>query len=283
MSKSSPPPHRRASSRPNNGVVAIVAVVVVAVIVGFVAIGLLVGNGPSANPTANSLYSKSTTPTAPTQPPGHTQAPPPVTAPPTTATTTANLPPLHCSTPPKLPAKPLKFAKPPSKSLAANATWKVTLATNCGNIVMNLDGKQAPQTVSSFIFLSQKKFFDDTVCHRLTTPDQGLSVLQCGDPTGTGSGGPGYGYGIENAPTNGAYPTGTVAMARTTDPNSNGSQFFIVYGDTTLPTDGGGYSIFGNVVKGLPIVQAIAAKGLAANGEAPAQPISILHVTVAKA
>lgn len=281
MSKSSPPP-QRPSSRPNNGVVAIVAVVVVAVIVGFVAIGLLVGNGPSASPLPAAGYGKTTAPTTPTQPPGHTQAPP-VTQPPPTSAQPTNLPALHCTTPPPLPKKPLQFAKPPAKTLAANATWKVTLTTNCGDIVMNLDGKDAPQTVSSFLFLAQKKFFDDTKCHRLTTPDQGLSVLQCGDPTGTGSGGPGYGYGIENAPADGAYPTGTVAMARTTDPNSNGSQFFIVYGDTTLPTDGGGYSIFGKVTAGLPIVQAIAAKGLATDGESPAQPISILHVTAAKA
>jgi peptidyl-prolyl cis-trans isomerase B (cyclophilin B) len=164
--------------------------------------------------------------------------------------------------------------------LAQNATWRVTLKTNCGDIVMDLDGKAAPQTVASFIFLSQQKYFDNTKCHRLTT--EGLYVLQCGDPTGTGTGGPGYGYGIENAPPDGEYPTGTVAMARTADPNSNGSQFFIVYKNTTLPTQGGGYSIFGNVVQGIDIVQALAARGLASDGTAPAQPISILNVTVQK-
>ena len=71
-------------------------------------------------------------------------------------------------------------------------------------------------------------------------------------------------------------------MARTSDPNSNGSQFFIVYQDTTLPTQGGGYSIFGKVVKGLDIVQAIAAKGLASDGTAPKQPVSIVSATVKK-
>lgn len=156
----------------------------------------------------------------------------------------------------------------------------MTLETNCGPIVMDLDGKAAPQTVASFLFLSEKHFFDNVPCHRLTTAAQQLFVLQCGDPTGTGSGGPGYGYGIENAPPTGAFPAGTVAMARTSDPNSNGSQFFIVYADTTLPTQGGGYSIFGKVVQGLQIVKQIAAKGLAANGTAPAQPVSILSVAV---
>ena len=116
--------------------------------------------------------------------------------------------------------------------------------------------------------------------HRLTTA--GLWVLQCGDPTGQGSGGPGFTYGIENAPRDGEYPTGTVAMARTSDPNSNGSQFFIVYQDTTLPVQGGGYSIFGKVVEGLPIVDAIAARGLAADGVAPAQPVSVVSASIEK-
>jgi peptidyl-prolyl cis-trans isomerase B (cyclophilin B) len=71
-------------------------------------------------------------------------------------------------------------------------------------------------------------------------------------------------------------------MARTSDPNSNGSQFFIVYGDTTLPTQGGGYSIFGQVEQGIKIVQQVAAQGLASNGTAPKQPVSILSVSVKK-
>jgi len=280
MSNLPPPsPESPRTSRTNTGIVLIVAVVVAAVVVGFVAIGLLVGN-PSSTSGAIQRDVPKPTPTVPTHPAGHTITSP--VAPPPSSNPPSNLPTLHCSKPPPLPSKPQQFAKPPSASLSEHATWRVTLETTCGTIVMELNGKVAPQTVASFVFLSQKKFYDDTSCHRLTTPDQGLSVLQCGDPTGTGSGGPGYGYGIENAPADGAYPRGSVAMARTNDPNSNGSQFFIVYGDTSLPTSGGGYSIFGKVVRGLPIVQAVAAKGLASNGTAPAQPISILHVSVTK-
>ena len=102
---------------------------------------------------------------------------------------------------------------------------------------MELYGDKAPQTVSSFIFLSKDGFYDDTSCHRLTT--SGIYVLQCGDPTGTGSGGPGYQYGIENAPKDGKYPAGTLAMARGEDPNTNGSQFFMVYKDTDAAHDDG--------------------------------------------
>ena len=98
---------------------------------------------------------------------------------------------------------------------------------------MELDGTKAPQTVASFLGLARSGYWNDSPCHRLVT--SGIFVLQCGDPTGTGSGGPGYGFGVENAPKDDQFPAGTLAMARTSDPNSNGGQFFIVYKQTELP------------------------------------------------
>jgi peptidyl-prolyl cis-trans isomerase B (cyclophilin B) len=174
------------------------------------------------------------------------------------------------------------YPSAPPSSLAAGATWQAQLATSAGDLTLALDGKKAPQTVSSFVFLSGKKFYDGTSCHRLTT--EGIYVLQCGDPTGTGSGGPGYQYGIENAPADGEYPAGTVAMARTSDPNSNGSQFFLVYKDSKLPTDGGGYTIFGTVTKGLDVLQRVAAQGTSdGSGDgSPKQPVTIEKIRVAK-
>jgi peptidyl-prolyl cis-trans isomerase B (cyclophilin B) len=115
----------------------------------------------------------------------------------------------------------------------------------------------------------------------VTTKD--IFVLQCGDPTGQGSGGPGYTFGIENAPKDGVYPAGTLAMARTADPNSNGGQFFITYKETKLPTEGGGYTIFGKVTGGLDIVEKIAAGKAVAPSPAdgtPVNPISITNVKV---
>ncbi len=149
--------------------------------------------------------------------------------------------------------------------------------------MLELDGELAPQTVASFLMLSEDGYYDDSSCHRLTT--EGIFVLQCGDPTGTGSGDPGYSYELENAPPDGNYPTGTLAMARSADPNSNGSQFFIVYDDTQLPVEGGGYSIFGSVQSGLDILNSIAEAGVegGAGDGAPAQPISILSISVEKA
>lgn len=185
---------------------------------------------------------------------------------------------LRCAKPPAPPAG-TKQQKLPSKAAAAGKTFLAVLHTNCGDVTVELDGAKAPQTVASFLQLA-KGYWNDSPCHRLTT--QGIYVLQCGDPTGTGSGNPGYGFGIENAPQNGDYPAGTLAMARAQDPNSNGGQFFIVYDDTQLPTDGGGYSIFGKVVGGMKIINAVAKAGTnSPNGDgAPTQPISILKVTV---
>jgi len=138
--------------------------------------------------------------------------------------------------------------------------------------------------VASFVQLAERDYWRSAPCHRLTTSPT-LKVLQCGDPTGTGQGNPGYGYGVENAPADGSYPRGTVAMARTQDPEQgNGGQFFIVYGDSSLP-DPNGYTVFGTVTAGLDIVDKIVAAGVGPGGSSPddgfpAAPISILSVAV---
>lgn len=189
---------------------------------------------------------------------------------------------LECAEPPALPAAVPSFSQSdlPAPAPTDPSTVTATMATTCGDIVLELDASAAPQTVASFEFLAAEGYWDDSPCHRLTT--SGIFVLQCGDPTGSGRSNPGYGYGIENAPADGLYPPGTLAMARTQDPNSNGGQFFIVWDDTQLPTDGGGYSVFGRVTEGLDIVEAVAAQGGAGGAAdgAPAQPISILSVEV---
>lgn len=167
---------------------------------------------------------------------------------------------------------------PPTDTLSG--TWTGQIRTNCGDIEVELFADKAPDTVSSFRHLADAGYWADSPCHRLTT--QGIFVLQCGDPTGTGRGAPGYTFGIENAPADGKYPPGTLAMARAQDPNSNGGQFFIVYEDTELPVEGGGYSIFGRVTGGMDIVDRVAEQGVDGGGAdgPPAAPISILSVEV---
>lgn len=159
--------------------------------------------------------------------------------------------------------------------------FTATLKTNQGDIVIELAADKAPCTANSFRHLVTSKFFDGTPCHRLTT--QGIFVLQCGDPTGKGSGGPGYGFGVENVPADFKFPPGTLAMARTSDPNSNGSQFFLVYKDTVLQ-DEKGYSIFGTITKGLDVVTKIAKTGTADGGGdgAPKDKVTIQAATIGK-
>lgn len=184
-----------------------------------------------------------------------------------------------CSAAPAVPGEAKKMQLP-DKATAAGKTFVATVTTNCGDITLELDGAKAPQTVASFASLGKGGYWDNSPCHRLTT--SGIFVLQCGDPTGSGFGSPGYGYGIENAPQDGVFPVGSLAMSRAQDPNSNGGQFFIVYKETQLPTEGGGYSIFGTVTGGMDTVNKIAAAGVTGgSGDgAPAAPISILKVAV---
>lgn len=151
----------------------------------------------------------------------------------------------------------------PDPELAEDRTWDGTITTNQGELGIELDGEAAPQAVANFVTLAAEGYFDDTSCHRLTT--SGIYVLQCGDPTGTGTGSPGYSWGpIENAPDDDVYPAGTIAMARQGgNGESMGSQFFIVYEESSIPSDdAGGYTVFGQITSGLDVVQAIADAGV---------------------
>ena len=171
---------------------------------------------------------------------------------------------------------------PPDPALAEGRTWTAVLRTTAGDITLELDGAAAPQAVASFVDLTQQSFFTGTTCHRLTT--SGIFVLQCGDPTGTGSGGPDSLFGpIENAPADDVYPAGTVAMARVGgDGSSMGSQFFLVYEDSTIPADSaGGYTVFGQVVDGMDVLEAVAEGGIAeGTAQTPAVEVTIEGVEI---
>jgi peptidyl-prolyl cis-trans isomerase B (cyclophilin B) len=158
-------------------------------------------------------------------------------------------------------------ANVPSPALAENRTWSGYMQINGQKLWLTLDGAKAPQAVANFVTLAKKNYFSQVSCHRLTTA--GIFVLQCGDPKGDGTGGPGYSWGpIENAPTDNVYKAGVLAMARQGGNGSSmGSQFFIVYKDSTIPADAaGGYTVFGSVSNGMKIVDSIAAAGVAGGG-----------------
>lgn len=171
--------------------------------------------------------------------------------------------------------EPSKPVEPPRTegiltSGEGNTDISVSVETSQGNIGLVLHNDDSPCTVNSFLSLASQGWFDDTVCHRLTTYPE-LQVLQCGDPTGTGSGGPGYQFANEfptdqfaaddpssQMPAN--YARGTLAMANA-GPGTNGSQFFLVYGDSQLPPQ---YTVFGTIDEtGLATVDAVAEQGVA--------------------
>lgn len=137
----------------------------------------------------------------------------------------------------------------------------MTLVTNCGEITIELASKYAPLTVTSLMALAAGSYYDNSACHRVTT--EGLYVIQCGDPTGTGRGHPALweGYQDENLPKAGKdnYPIGTVAMANA-GPGTNGGQIFFVFKNTTLNPS---YTIWGNVISGMSILNYVASKGVA--------------------
>jgi peptidyl-prolyl cis-trans isomerase B (cyclophilin B) len=183
---------------------------------------------------------------------------------------------LNCAKTSAIAHNSLKVAAPNAKATQVDRTFSFN--TNCGQIVVKAFGRLAPLTVIAMTALAKDGYFDHSLCHRITT--SGLYVLQCGDPTASGSGGPPFSYRDENLPTTTTndYPAGTVAMANS-GPNTNGSQFFIVYRNTTLPPS---YSRWGVVIKGLDIVKGVAAAGVVGGGTdgTPKQTIAIESVVV---
>jgi peptidyl-prolyl cis-trans isomerase B (cyclophilin B) len=247
---------------------------VVLVIIGLVAGGIALFNG---NPTKSQAA-----------------APKPSTSPSASASPTAPAvaePARHC-TYTKQGTAARTVSLPPATP-DYKATYTATIHTNRGNIVINLLNSKATCTVNSFVHLADAGFWDQSQCHRLSTSG-GLYMLQCGDPyakatanltcnssSKIGTGGPGYGFASENL-TGATYPAGTVAMANSGTPDSNGSQFFLVFNNTSLPAQ---YTPFGTISSGLDILQNVAKAGTSctyagAGGGAPKDKVIIDSVTV---
>jgi len=213
---------------------------------------------------------------------------------PTASATTVAEPAHHCSYASATPvAKKVSF--PPATPDYTNS-YQATLNTNQGKITFNLLNSKATCTVNSFVHLAEAGYFNNTQCHRLLT--SGIYVLQCGDPYATatakldcsatgkiGSGTPGYDFASENL-TGAKYPAGTVAMANEGSATTNGSQFFIVFKDSTSGLTAS-YTPFATVSSGLGIVQNVAKDGYScqyaqAGGGAPKKKVIIDSVTIKK-
>lgn len=165
-------------------------------------------------------------------------------------------------------------AKSPNMTINQSKKYSAVLETSEGNITIAFHTKQTPITVNNFISLAKKDFYDDTIFHRVI---KGF-MIQGGDPRGDGTGGPGYTFADEEF--DGDYLRGTVAMANS-GPDTNGSQFFIMHEDNPLPKN---YVIFGEVTKGMDVVDAIANAPVTASrsGEQskPVDPVKILNVSI---
>jgi peptidyl-prolyl cis-trans isomerase B (cyclophilin B) len=183
----------------------------------------------------------------------------------------------------------------PTASPDYNASYTATINTNLGKIGISLLNSKATCTVNSFAHLAETNFFNNTQCWRVDNGTGGLYMLQCGDPTATaksklscssstlGVGGPGYQFADENL-TGATYPAGTVAMA-TGGANTNGSQFFLVFKNTSLSPS---YTPFGKITSGLDILQKVAKAGTSCSlsasvgGGVPKEKVIINSVTVKK-
>jgi len=165
----------------------------------------------------------------------------------------------------------------PDGDVPTSGTATLAMATSAGDIGLTLDQAGAPCASASFVYLAGQGFFDGTTCHRETASDS-LKVLQCGDPTATGTGGPGYSFPTQVTGSE-TYPRGTLAMANA-GAGTDGSQFFLVYGDSQLPPN---YTVVGTIDEpGLTVLDAIAATGIEGGAQdgAPAEPVTIESMTV---
>jgi cyclophilin family peptidyl-prolyl cis-trans isomerase len=156
-----------------------------------------------------------------------------------------------------------------------NKTYTATMQTSQGDLTITLDPKQAPKTVNNFVFLSRYHFYDGLTFHRVK---RGF-VAQGGDPQGNGQGGPGYTIPDE-FPQAGQYKVGSLAMANTGQPNTGGSQFFLITGPdgVQLPPQ---YSLFGQVTNGLDVVQKINDQGDPSGKDGPpTQKVTMDSVTI---
>ena len=263
---------QRARKRRQNLRRGITAAIIIAAVIGISYLIFKPGSKSKNASSTTTTHASTTTTTAPAGGSGNTS--------PSAITTSANCPSSLTTT----LNKP-SYKAAPAMTIDPNKTYTATVTTDLGAFTIQLEPKLAPKSVNNFVYLADHHFYDCIVFHRVIK----TFMNQTGDPTGTGTGGPGYSY-AEAAPAtaNPQYPIGSVAMANsnnppTTDPNTNGSQFFIVTGsegETLQPN----YTLFGKVTSGMNVVDAINADGAAASDSqgTPAKMHRMISVTVAQ-
>jgi len=255
---------------------------VIAVVVAIVGLGFLLGGDDTNTGSPGTPSASPTTSPSPSAALGTKTG----TITPTAATADGAVA-CGAQAPPQAGKPKPQFAGPPPMKIDTEATYRATMVTSCGTIVIELDAKRAPRTVNSFVFLAGKGYFDGQYFHRL---DTSIDVIQGGDPSGTGRDGPGYSIPDE---LNGdlKYTPGTIAMANA-GPDTGGSQFFIITGPAGANLNGApNYTIFGHIVKGLdvakriqelPIIDPTAAANGDLSGQRPKEAVYIDRLTIRK-
>lgn len=167
-----------------------------------------------------------------------------------------------------------KYSAPPEMAIDQNKKYTATIETTKGTMKAELFPKEAPMAVNNFVFLARDNFYQNVKFHRIISG----FMVQTGDPTGTGTGGPGYTFAEE--PVTRDYQRGILAMAKTSQPNSTGSQFFIMHQDNPLPKE---YTIFGKLTEGEDVLDAIASTPTSGSeGSTPTEDVRIVNVTIAE-
>ncbi|MDQ3575387.1 MAG: peptidylprolyl isomerase [Actinomycetota bacterium] len=241
---------------------------------GFLAVVLIAGVAVLVNPAGDDQEVASTAPTTTVEGATTTAvAKKPVELPPVPAGASIKgdtpCPPTDGSAP-----RTTSFEKPPPMCVVVAKNYTAEIQTTKGLMVASLDVKNATKTVNNFVVLARYKYFDGIAFHRIIPG----FVLQGGDPQQTGTGGPGYKFEDE-LPKAGSYKIGSLAMANS-GPNTNGSQFFVIAGDTGTSLQPQ-YSLFGQVTQGLEVVKAIEDVGIPGNADGkPSEVVKITSVTI---
>ncbi|MCK9928520.1 peptidylprolyl isomerase [Frankia sp. Mgl5] len=258
---------RQAYQRRQRRLTIVAAVAVVAIVGSVIAAVLLSGGGDNDNLSATDPAANPSASAAPAVPAGQT----------------SKVGDCVYTSSGESPSRPVGLPTAAATVNKAPATMVIT--TDQGTMTAALDADKAPCTVNALRTLAEAGFYNDTACHRQTGgADAGINVLQCGDPTGSGSGGPGFGYANEN--TEGVnYNRGVLAMAHSSQPDSNGSQFFINYADPSqqgAAALAGGYTVFGHITEGLDVLDKLTSPGVEGGGSdgAPASKPQIKSIEI---
>lgn len=164
-----------------------------------------------------------------------------------------------------------QYSSPPPMTIDPSKTYTATVDTSAGQINLELWPDVAPGHVNSFVFLAKEGFYEGAIFHRVIPG----FMIQGGDPTGTGTGGPGY--RLKQEFNSRKHTRGVLSAARTADPNSAGSQFFLMHGDA--PHLDGQYTAYGQVTSGMDVVDTIATAETGPN-DRPKDPVSIQKITI---